>query len=493
MRLLLVLVFSFICTPAAFANSYLIQYDSNCRQAYHAYMRLQTKAGDAFLGSEQKSLPNNLSAVYIADYKDCLQMLFNANAGYFAQIKPHIDERIKLLELGPKDNEWYRVYKAGIYWHWALMYFRLGEQLKAALYFRKAYLLMKDNEKDYPNFSYNQVYLSLCEILLGSLPENYKWIAATLGYKGNVNKGATLMNQFLQQHKPGDLLYDEAQIYYAYILFYFKQQKEAAYNYIMINDFADHENLTALFVKCNIALNFRKAEQAINMLKPICNELLLKEYPIIYFELGSAYFYRSDTNCQYYFQQFLVNYRGSAFIKETWLMLAHSYYLQNKLPQANYCKQMIIKAGNALTDADKHALRFANGELWPQQKILQAHILTDGGYYNKALIILLTAKEADFQQLADKAEYWLRLGRVYEELNENEKALNCYFLAIARGKFLPNYFAARAALQSAYIYEKQQNTNEAVKAYKQVLNMPAHDYQSSLDQQAKAGLSRLYE
>jgi len=475
------------------ANRYIIQYDSNCKQAYHAYMMLQVKSGDNLLASERKALPNNLSAIYIEDYKDCLEVLFNANPNYFAQIKTHIDERLKFLNLGPEENEWFRVYKAGIYWHWALMHFRLGEQFKAALYFRKAYLLMKENEKAFPNFSYNQVYLSLCEILIGSLPDNYKWIATTLGFKGNVKTGSAMLSIFLQQHQPDDLLYDEAKIYYAYMLFYFNQQKEEAYNYIMRSDFASPENLTALFVKSNIAINYRKAELVINTLKFVSNEHNYLSYPIFYFELGSAYFYSSDTTCRYYFQQFLANYKGTTFIKDTWFMLSQSYYLQNKLPQATYCKQMIVKGGNAITDADKFALKFGYSELWPQQKILQAHLLTDGGYFNKALLILLTAKETDFIQQADKAEYWLRLGRVYEELNENEKALNCYFLAIARGKNLTNYFAARAALQSAYIYEKQHNTNEAIKAYKQLLNLPAHDFQASLDQQAKAGLSRLYE
>ena len=62
---------------------------------------------------------------------------------------------------------------------------------------------------------------------------------------------------------------------------------------------------------------------------------------------------------------------------------------------------------------------------------------------------------------------------------------------MAKAKYLPDYFAARAALQSGFIYEKLHKNPEAIKAYRNALNMPAHDFQASIDQLAKAGINRL--
>jgi predicted negative regulator of RcsB-dependent stress response len=463
-------------------------YNANCSKAYTACMCLHLNQADSLLATED---PNNIFATYIADYKDCLQLLFNANEIEFNALKPNLQKRISFLQNTTLNNEYIGLCKAGIYWHWALVYFRMGETVKAANYFRKAHAQFKENEKRYPDFDYNKVFSGISEILIGSLPDNYKWIASAMGFKGSIDKGCKMLHSFLAQHKPGDLLYAECNIYYTYALFYFNQNKEAALQQINDHNFAPPDNYLNLFVKSNVCLNYRKAADGLTTLQTITSEAVFKQYPAFYLEMGSAYYYKSDTVCRYYFQQFLRYSKGKTFIKDCWMMLAQSYYLQGLKKEANYCKENISKQGSQYTDADKHAQYAASKNNWPNAAILQAHILTDGGYYTQALAILQKLTEADFSSLQDKAEYWLRLGRVYEELNENDKALNCYFICMAKAKYLPDYFAARAALQSGFIYEKLHKNPEAIKAYRNALNMPAHDFQASIDQLAKAGINRL--
>jgi len=42
-----------------------------------------------------------------------------------------------------------------------------------------------------------------------------------------------------------------------------------------------------------------------------------------------------------------------------------------------------------------------------------------------------------------------------------------------------------------FVYEHEGKMNDAISKYQECLNMHNHDFQSSIDQQAKAGINRL--
>jgi tetratricopeptide (TPR) repeat protein len=91
----------------------------------------------------------------------------------------------------------------------------------------------------------------------------------------------------------------------------------------------------------------------------------------------------------------------------------------------------------------------------------------------------------------NQLEYYYRLARVYDELNEPDKALSYYQLTIEKGRSSTEYYAARAALQSGYLYEKRGNKSEALKFFNIVLDLDDHEYKNSLDQRAKASINRI--
>ncbi len=56
---------------------------------------------------------------------------------------------------------------------------------------------------------------------------------------------------------------------------------------------------------------------------------------------------------------------------------------------------------------------------------------------------------------------------------------------------LQYYFAANAALQMGKVYEKRKNIVKAKEAFNTAISMKNHEYESSIESQAKAGLKRL--
>lgn len=474
------------------AEPYVFQYTNGCRLAYNQYMGLHLAEGNATIRQEIIKNPYNLMATYLADYEDCLLLLFNGNKADFNQRKAHMDERLELLNNSDDSTPWYRLSKAGVYLHWAMAYLRFGENLKAANLFRKSFALARANEEQFPQFAQNDIFLGLQEAIIGTIPEDYKWLASLFGMKGNVKKGTARLTSFINNSKEDEPLRNEAIIYHAYIRFYLLSQQQQVWAFVNnSSQFPTQGNLLHAFVKANIGVNFRKAEAALEVLRSAENTAGYKLFPIMDYEMGTALALKTDPDAITYFSRFLKRYNGSFFIKDTWQQMALSYYMQGNIPKANYCRAQIPRYGTSSTDADKQAKRFSETASWPALPVLQARMLIDGGYYEQALQKLQGCTANVLPNITDKLEYYFRYGRVLDEMNNDTKALQYYQTTINLGKGRKEHFAARAALQMGFIYERAGNIQEAVKCYQECLAMRNHDYQNNLDQQAKAGIDRL--
>jgi tetratricopeptide (TPR) repeat protein len=122
--------------------------------------------------------------------------------------------------------------------------------------------------------------------------------------------------------------------------------------------------------------------------------------------------------------------------------------------------------------------------------LLQARLLNDGGYYRKALALLHGKTIYNFSLPEERVEFSYRAGRLYDDLGIDSQALVYYKQAIDLGAHRKEYFAARAALQTGFIYEQWGNKAAAMQWFQRVLDMDDHDFKNSLDSRAKAGILR---
>lgn len=473
------------------ASAYNYTYTEGCNRSYQHFMALRLQEGNATIKKEMMNDPKNLMAIFLSDYEDCLVLLFNGDKKEYEQRKGHQDARITILERGDTKSPWYRFCKAGVYLHWALVNIRMGDNYKAALNFRKSFVLLKENKKLFPDFEYNNIYWGLEEAALGAIPDNYKWIASVFGLSGDVKKGVGHIEHFINKHNSNDPLRNEAVIIYCYLRFYLLYQQQPTWNYINSTAFPIHDNLMHAFVKSNIAVNYRKADVAIETLNQAQKNPDYAKYPILDFEYASALFLKLNLNSIQYFKRFLSRYNGGLFIKDTWQKIAYAYYIQGNMREATNARQKIKTTGSAVVDADKQALRFANNDAWPDKTLLETHLLIDGGFYKTALEKISAKSESDFKTISDVLEYYFRLGRIYDETGNDTKALQYYQQVINKGKDRQEHFAARSALQMGFIFEKIGKSKDAILKYQESLAMRNHDYQSSIDQQAKAGINRI--
>jgi hypothetical protein len=377
--------------------------------------------------------------------------------------------------------------------HWGMVHMRFGEEVKAAMKLRKAFALLKENEQLFPAFEYNHIFSGLRDAVIGSLPGSYKWLASVFGLQGDLKKGAAQLSRFVSNHNAQQPLYGETVLYYAFVRFYLLSEQEETWAMLNGNSFPTQNNLLNTYVKVTIGLDYRKSKAALAALQDLRADARYARYPLFDYETGIALLTMGDTSCNRYLQHYIDISKSDLYLKDCWQKMAYASYIAGNMPRAEYCRQQIKLRGATRLDVDKQAQKFAEGTAWPMRKLLQARLLIDGGSNSEALAILNSINVASLTNPADKSEYYFRIGRVHQETADNNKALQYYQHAINTGKERHEQFAARAALQMGLIYEHSGMRAEARTRYKECLDMPSHDFQNSIDNQAKAGLNRLDE
>jgi hypothetical protein len=149
--------------------------------------------------SERKIHPKNLCLDLLESHADLYELFFNESKEVFKTAYPMFSARIEKFEKAPQNSP-YRDYGLGVlYLSKAAVAIRFEKNLEAAWAFRKAYFYFKDNKKNFPQFSPNDVYYGLLTTLLGSVPNNYQWLLNIIGMPGDINRGIALVHKSIQE------------------------------------------------------------------------------------------------------------------------------------------------------------------------------------------------------------------------------------------------------------------------------------------------------
>lgn len=469
-------------------------YDFNirCQQAYDAIMQLRLDAGAALLAEEKKAHPDNLIPYFLENYADFFTLFFNEDPALYAQKKALRADRLARMEEGPANSPYYLYTQAAIRFQWGMIRVKFSERWDAVWDVRKAYLLLKDNQKKFPQFLPNNMLAGSMQTVFGTIPEGYRWISNTLGMKGSIKEGMQLVQQVIDSNtEVAKLFREEACYYYCYLKLFIENKPEDVWGFIQKYKLDTKNNYLFALMVANIAMNNQKATLGIKVLTERNDSVQYEEIPYVYYLLGQLKLCRQDDDANVYLLKFVDRFKGKFYLKEGLQRLSWYYYLHGNMEAANKYRNMILSRGNTETDADKQALKDAKSGKWPHPLLLKARLLSDGGFFQDALKLLQTKKAADFGSMEEKLEYAYRLGRIYDEMGMDDNAIIMYEVTVRTGANRPEYFAARASLQMGYIYEKRNDRTKARSCYQACLDMKGHDYKNSLDQRAKAGIQRL--
>jgi tetratricopeptide (TPR) repeat protein len=436
--------------------------------------------------------PNNLTNTLLESYADFYELFLNEDVSEYEKLYPQFEKRIQLFETAPKNSPFY-LYGLGLaHLHKSLVAIRFDKNWEAALDFRKAYLLFKENKKAYPNFTPNNVYFGIISTVVGTIPKGYQWMANILGMSGKISEGNALVLKYITSNDEySKLCRNEALLVYPYLIMNFEGNTKKAFAFIESTPYDFKRNQMHAYMAANLYLNHQQSNKALTVIQQMDNTDAYLPLPFWNLELGYAYINELKLDkAQKSLTEFIQNFKGKFYIKDAYERLSWIAYMQGDLKKAEAYRRNVLHAGNQITDADKQAFQNAKKGGWPHPLLLKARLLSDGGYQSQALNLLVGKTSNDFPTDADKTEFAYRLGRIYDLMDQDELAIRFYKSAIEKGEHQPEYFAARAALQIGIIFENKGQFTKAIEYYHQCIEMKDHAFKNSLDQKAKSGIQR---
>ena len=484
-------VLSFLVPGAVGYGQKRFDFNSHCQDAYREITQLRLEAGQKLLDAEMKKDPDNLIPAFLENYIDFFHLFFNEDPVEYQARKDMLDRRIELMSQGPESSPFYLFTRSVIHFQWAAIKVKFGSNWDAGWEFRRSFLQSKENQKKFPDFQPALMLSGAMQVVAGTIPDGYKWLSGLLGIKGNIATGMQQLNHFLGAGDPWAVLYrDEATFYYLYLTFYIENKREQVFQFIRRNRLDVKNSHLYAYLAANLALNDQQSAYAEQVIRQKNDGAGYFDMPVWDLEMGYASLNHLEPDAHIYLERFIQRFKGRFYVKDALQKLSWYYYLQGNDQQAAAFRQQILRKGGADSDADKQALKDARSGRWPDKVLLKARLLSDGGYYGEALQLLQGRTEAEFRSQEEKCEFAYRLGRIYDGLGRRDEAIAAYLATLRSGEHLKEYFAARAALQTGYIYEQRGDKLNAIVYFQRCLGMKDHDYKNSLDQKAKAGIAR---
>ncbi|KLT64636.1 tol-pal system YbgF family protein [Pedobacter sp. BMA] len=481
----------FIASPLSlFAN---FDFNANCLNAYKSIFELKLGNARAYISTEKKQHPNNSIIPLLENYVDYFTVLTSESKADFDRLKGNKSIRLDQISDDDKASPYYLYAQAEINLQWALIRGRFGEYFNAAMEVKRANALLLENTNKFPNFHLNYKGLGLINAVLGNLPEGaLKTALSTFGIKGNLQTGLNMFER-LADNLPKSTyepFYEEVVFYYAYVLTDVAHSPSAYFKTMKYTERIADTSLLKSYLRSYVCIKNSHSEEAISILSKKPDGGLYQSFPYLDYLEGVARLNKLDLSATLCFNRFLQSNKGVNFIKDANLHLAWISLLKgDKSGYSAYCTKA-INNGYSYMEKDKQAKNDAIA-LIPNVDLLRARLLFDGGYFGKALQILDNKKTADYPNDRDKIEFNYRLGRIYDDLGKDDQALAAYQNAISLGKNQKYYFAANAALQMGKVYEQKNNIAKAREAFNLAISMKNHEYESSIESQAKAGLKRI--
>lgn len=491
-RMLFLLLF--IGIPLLSPGQKVYDFNSRCQDAYHKIMMLKTNEGQRILDEEKKINPDNLIPYFLENYIDLFKLFFQEDKSEYKRLSPNREKRIELMQEGPANSPFRLFTQAMIYAQWGIIKLKNNDRLSAMWDMRRAYLIIRENNKKFPKFLPNDIILGPMQAMIGTIPPSYRWITNILGFThGSVREGMRLMRECVYDSSPmGQLFKEEVNFYYAYLQFYILHEPDEAVQFIKDRKLDVVNNKLYAFMAANLALNNHQTAYGLQILENRRDGPEYLKVPAINYEMGNLKLNHLELDdAIHYLTLFVNNFKGTYYVKDALSKLSWAYLLKGNMQEARRYRKLVETRGSEVVDADKAALREAKKGLWPDTTILKARILMNGGFFQNALKTILDKKIEDYDEIINKIEYAYFLARIYDELGQDEKAIQLYDATIAGGRNRPEYYAARAALQVGFIYEKRKDSARAIQYFRKCLNMDEEEYKSTLDQRAKAGINRL--
>jgi len=467
-------------------------FDNTCVEAYRAILDLRMNDARVLIQKEKQQNPQNGITILLDNYVDYFSLLASESKTDYERLKDNKSSRLSALEDNDKNSPFYLYTQAEVYLQWSFIKAKFGDYVSSAFDAKKANSLLKDNEEKFPGFLPNQKSLALVNVIFGSIPASFRGITRFMGMNGNVQAGVKKLEEL-----KNDLPKTKFSFFNNEVIFFI-----CTIDINVLHNLKDYDKLEGYlnqmdgngllksYLQGYVAWKTAHNDDEISYLQASPKSADYIKLPAIDYMLGCAKLNRVDGELPAPLFEFLKEFKGVNYIKDAYLKLAYYYLLQNDQGKYDYYVKLVKSKGYSTDEKDQQALWEAN-DAKPDIDLLKARFYFDGGYYSKALAQLSGKDEGNFKLQRDKIEFYYRLGRIYDKTGKFNEAVLNYQRAMNLGKDTKYYFAANSALSIGLLFEQRKDYKRAGDYYNRAIDMTGHQYQTDIDNDAKAGLKRI--
>ncbi len=392
----------------------------------------------------------------------------------------------------------------------ALMYLRQESFARAGRAFHGACGRFKENTRDADEpFSESYLGRGACLVVAGSVPSEYKWVAALLGFKGTVPDGIDAIQAAIDS---AQIATPEAVILLALVDAALNERGAGGTETLGTAAAANTESVLLAYLHGAMLLETRDASGAERELRraaalvgtpeagrPQVDTPEARAYspmPYVDYHLGLTLF-RQDRfeEAADLFESYLRDAPGRALVAQATLHagLAHELTGDRRGAERYYRRVRATRDNDSDQQAEREAERRMDHPFTVSERaVLLGATAYDGGRNQDAIAALQPVFGDTDADATLRAEAAYRTGRAYQALGDDREALRHYGLAIARPGDPLAKWGPWAIYHTAEVHEASGDLDAARAAYERALgNEDEFDYHKSLEQRTKAALGRL--
>jgi tetratricopeptide (TPR) repeat protein len=464
-------------------------FDDHNTQAYKELLSLRFDKVPSLLEKSLKQDEKNGITLYLYNLYEVALVLVSEDKTIYDKHLNNEDLLLKKLQNLDKSSPYYLFVLSEVRLQNGLARLKMGDDFGALNSLQKAYGLTIENSRKFPGFLPTLRSLGLYQSVLGSVPQNYRWITTLIGFK-NRDFDPQLGKKNLETvAQSGTIFAQEAEVLLALIEGYLYTRYEESYEQISAI-YKKHPNnaLYGLFTAM-LGIHAGKSHEIQKVLEKIPDQ---SPYPsmefVLYLRCETSLFLGQYEQCVFWGKEFLSRYKGQNYLKDVHYKISLAYLLLSNPVESQTYRNLTLKVGGTRTIQDRSAQKFCSQKVLPSLPLIRARLFFDGGLYDKALQSLENAS----LKPEETHEYLYRMGRIWHGKKNFDKAIAFYQKTIAFDKEMNTFFGAYSCLQIAYINRDFLSNPQQAKSYFQkVLLYKKYQDKEALEYKAKLALSEM--
>ncbi|WP_026350669.1 tetratricopeptide repeat protein [Dyadobacter beijingensis] len=473
-----------------------VVFSPKLQKAYFEIQKLRLPAARELIDDERTAMPGNPLIAYLDSYADLHYLLIAEDRNRYKTFVQQEDNRLDDVGKLSEKSPYKRLFQADIRLHSAFAKLKFGNEVSGSWEIIKAYRLLEDNRKKFPAFTPTLKSLGLLHVLIGSIPDNYTWIAKILGLRGNIAQGIRELREVAHEEP---FFRQEAELIDLLLHAYTLQLSPAQQTRIRQWPAEQPDNLLLHFFATTVLMKENKSDEAAHFLAEAPTGKEYMPFPFLDYLRGEIALQDGDYDASFsHYARFLKQYRGFNYIKDSYFKMFMCRWLAGRDQEAAGYMQKVTQTGSTIVEADQFAERMAKeftaGSIHASQKVLyKARYATDGGNFQRAFELMKMVSEKSFETTYEKAEYNYRMARILQKSARVNECMPFYERSVALGQSDAGAagFAASSALQMGYIYQKKADNQKAAAYFRKAMSFKKHEYKNSIDNKARAALTEL--